>query len=204
MTIEKEIAKAGQYELSQLLKSVATEYATRFDPNRVMEIASNACVQAQLEKSSIIEKYNLTDDDDLHDLLKTIEYVVMVADREVTQRLWLDFAEDSNVRSFIGGDRPFPGKTRYSWKNNNGDPLVTIGKFMDRHICISLTTAIINDMKVMFVECTSMLVDHSMVEEWVKKHLTCKDSNGRHAVCDSSNFIHAIWESEKKKELSSS
>lgn len=57
-----------------------------------------------------------------------------------------------------------PGKV---WDDARSGPLITIGRLNDRPICISIFVHTIDGHRVAFMEPTSLLVDHKMIEEWL-------------------------------------
>lgn len=82
-----------------------------------------------------------------------------------------------------------------SWEDDCGGWFINIGEINGRQINISIFHSYINGKKVMFYECVSQLVDHKMVEEWLKHYSFDKirwDNNSRWAHCDAMNFHHCI------------
>lgn len=54
------------------------------------------------------------------------------------------------------------------WKENNSGILETVGYLDDRPVCISLSTAVVDGHKILFWHATSQVVDHVLIDEWLK------------------------------------
>ena len=78
-----------------------------------------------------------------------------------------------------------------NWQEVSCGYNIEIGKLNRRPIVISINYAILNGKKVLFYWGCSQLVDHKMIEDWIK-HFTEKtirwDNNIRWAKCDAMNF----------------
>lgn len=61
-----------------------------------------------------------------------------------------------------------PGK---KWEQSLSGPLVTVGELDGRPVCISVFVHTIGGHRVVFMEPTSQVVDHKMIEEWLLEHL---------------------------------
>jgi len=55
-----------------------------------------------------------------------------------------------------------------SWQQVMEGRIVTIGYLGKRPICVSLFYAVIDGKRVMFFSACSMLVDHQLVEDWLR------------------------------------
>lgn len=55
-----------------------------------------------------------------------------------------------------------------TWESESSGLLETVGYLDDRPICISLRTAKLKGSKILFWHATSQLVDHAMIDEWLK------------------------------------
>lgn len=61
--------------------------------------------------------------------------------------------------------------TPLTWVQNCHGYLLTIGMLDDMPVCISLFTAVIDGHKLLYLEATSTVVDHRMIDDWLKKNL---------------------------------
>lgn len=81
------------------------------------------------------------------------------------------------------------------WESEGIGHTITIGEVDKRPINISIFYAKLNKKRVLFYEGISQLVDHKMIEEWIK-HFTLQtirwDNDVRWAHCDSTNFHHCL------------
>jgi len=82
-----------------------------------------------------------------------------------------------------------------NWEQISMGRMITIGELDNRPICICIYWAKLEGYKVMFYEAVSQVVDHAMVEKWIKHFSLDKitwDNGHRWAHCDSNNFHHCI------------
>lgn len=80
-----------------------------------------------------------------------------------------------------------------SWEQSGGGSLVTVGYHCRQPVCISLSWCRIDGQIIMFWEPTSRVVNHEMIEKWLKEHFTRKyDQGTRWASCDANNFGHCL------------
>lgn len=82
-----------------------------------------------------------------------------------------------------------------SWEQTMMGRGVQIGTVDDRSINVSISYAILNGKKVLFYYGVSQLVDHKMIEDWLKMYSldTIRWDNGhRWAHCDAANFHHCM------------
>lgn len=63
----------------------------------------------------------------------------------------------------------------WSYQQDRGGPLLTVGKLVDRPICVAPLIHVIEGVRVLYVEATSGLVDWNIIEEWVRS-VTGKDN----------------------------
>lgn len=84
------------------------------------------------------------------------------ADDFAQLRLWIENAVDGK-RS--GWDAPF---RRMSWAQETLGYGREIGRFGGMSVCVTVSFARIKGHVVAFYEATSLVVDHRMVEEWLK------------------------------------
>jgi hypothetical protein len=73
---------------------------------------------------------------------------------------------------------------RLPWDQHNGY-LVTVGEIGDMPVCFSILINVVRGMKLLFVEPTSVVVDHRMFEAWLQANLpdeAFKMMNGKRVV----------------------
>lgn len=80
------------------------------------------------------------------------------------------------------------------WDQNLSGFGQTVGFVKKMPVCISLLTATVDGRKVLFVHPTSVVVDHRMIDKWLKKSLpeTAFRSDEYINRTDATNF-HAIF-----------
>lgn len=85
-----------------------------------------------------------------------------------------------------------------AWQDRPYGFMVTLGRFGDMPVVLSVTFHVLENHVVMFYEATSQVVDHRMVEAWVDKHVCAKwDQNTLRPRTDAMNFhlcVHALAE----------
>lgn len=54
-----------------------------------------------------------------------------------------------------------------TWKENPRGLLETVGHIADRPVCIGLFTAEVDQHKLLFIDATSQVVDHRMIDKWL-------------------------------------
>jgi hypothetical protein len=89
----------------------------------------------------------------------------------------------------------------HSWQDVRHGWLAQIGQVGDMPVCISLHWAVIDGRRVLFYEATSQVVDHRMVEAWLKEHCNPVWDGSRRAHADAGNFhlcLQAIRELNEK------
>lgn len=81
------------------------------------------------------------------------------------------------------------------WKQNLSGYIPQIGELDGRPICVSLFTAVVDDHKILFIEATSQLVDHRMIEEWLKKNLPASalKDDGKHINHVNASNFHNVF-----------
>lgn len=80
-------------------------------------------------------------------------------------------------------------KDRREWKDRLLGYSVHAGKDADRPVVFSISSAIIDGNKILFIEPTSMLVDWKMIEEWLKTNLPKSAFRGEYVnKVDAMNF----------------
>lgn len=86
---------------------------------------------------------------------------------------------------------------RVRWECDSRGRLVTIGELAGRPVAVCLTWATIEGRRVVFYETTSRVVDHDLVERWVREHAL----TARAERTDASNFhniVHAIRDANER------
>jgi len=94
------------------------------------------------------------------------------------------------------------GYNQREWKQGGGGPLVTIGRIDDRPICISLLVNEIGGHKILFIDATSALVDHDMIDAWLQKNMPVtafRDNDPREPLnrTNAMNFCNIFPRQEK-------
>lgn len=75
------------------------------------------------------------------------------------------------------------------WKEELTGFLLTIGRLYDRPICISVSAFTLHGQQVFAYDPCSQLVDHDMIDEWLKHHFpTLMPEKGYHYRADGGNF----------------
>lgn len=119
----------------------------------------------------------LPEDQEHASIFKDVKYLIE-ANHNETHTLWERFH-----------DKPAYPETIYvkDWKEISMGRIVTIGYLMDRPIAVELYFAILNGSKVAFYEGCSALVDHNMIEQWLRLHTQVGKTNA-------TNFHHCLSE----------
>lgn len=81
-----------------------------------------------------------------------------------------------------------------SWEQNAAGYLPTIGELDGRPVCVSLFVNTIDGHKILFIEPTSQVVDHKMIEQWLKETLpdTAWQANGKYLNSTNAMNFHSI------------
>lgn len=77
---------------------------------------------------------------------------------------------------------------RVNWEQLNPGKICTVGHINDRPINVELSWNKINGHKILFYHGCSMLVDHDMVEKWLKKNALLEYPN----MVDAMNFHNIV------------
>lgn len=89
--------------------------------------------------------------------------------------LWQEYKSESDWIDFIGG---------YG---------VTVGRLHGHPVVISITAATINGRKILFIEDTSRVVDHAIIEDWLNANLPKSAWNGEfYNRSDAMNFHNLL------------
>lgn len=60
----------------------------------------------------------------------------------------------------------------YQWNDRSeGGPLITVGHLAKMPVCITLMKANVKGHTVAFMDITSQVVDHRLIDEWLSKHM---------------------------------
>lgn len=113
--------------------------------------------------------------------MKDTEYVVE-ADSFAMQALWAQFSTQSMYKT--------PMNT-YRWEQDSMGYCVQIGEFGDMPVCITFFWYKINGHLIAFVDAHSQVVDHRMVDDYLKKYCNPMH-NGSRAHADANNFAHVL------------
>lgn len=86
-----------------------------------------------------------------------------------------------------------PETNRYKFEQLNPGFIETIGHLDNRQVNVEMFWHRINGVLVMYVNSVSQVVDHKMIEEWLKKKCSPRWCGGsRLAHTDASNFHHVL------------
>lgn len=82
-----------------------------------------------------------------------------------------------------------PGK---SWKENTSGFLETVGHLDGRPVCVSMFTATVDGHRLLFLDATSQVVDHKMIDEWLQRTMpqSAFRDNGYVNRVDAMNFTN--------------
>ena len=89
-----------------------------------------------------------------------------------------------------------------SWVSGGGGPGVKVGEIAGEQVWISLLVDVIEGQKILWVDATSQVVDHRMIEDWLKKHLPQSAFNDRGYInsTDATNFWNVLPKRPEKIE----
>lgn len=116
---------------------------------------------------------------ELKEWLKDVVYVVKATTAE-RMYLWRDYSKSTIVSNGC------------TWKQDNSIRNVVTGLLGNYAVCINLMKANINGQWVIFVEDTSTVVDHNMIDDFLQNHLNCKNDRGYIHHSDVTNFSNVI------------
>jgi hypothetical protein len=85
---------------------------------------------------------------------------------------------------------------RFTWVQENFGLLPTIGRVGKRPVVLSLFICVIKGYRICFYHATSQIVDHLIVDEWLKKAMppSAHRRDGFLNKTDAMNFINVIHE----------
>lgn len=73
------------------------------------------------------------------------------------------------------------------WEQDTLGHIYTIGELAGNPIAVSVEFAVIDGRRVAFYEATSQVVDHRLVEKWIKEQCPAGTQH-----CDGMNFAHCV------------
>ena len=100
--------------------------------------------------------------------------------------LWSNHCHQGSTESTI-----IPYK-RYEWEQDYYDIWYQIGELAGLPICCSFVWNKIDGHRVLFYECTSRIMDLTMIENWLKAHCNPTWDGNRRAYCNALNFHHCL------------
>lgn len=115
--------------------------------------------------------------------LENIFYVVEANSFE-RSTLWGEWAEMSFESK---SDRHL-----LNWAGQSHGIMICVGKLDRRPVNLNITFDIINGAKIVFYYACSQVVDHEMVDKWVRENLTSDLPDGRRNHTDAMNFSHCV------------
>lgn len=80
---------------------------------------------------------------------------------------------------------------RVKWIDDNMGYSMQIGEVNKRPVCVTFFWTKIDNRLVMFYHATSEIVDHKMVNDWLKKYCNPQDK-GCSNNCDANNFHNCL------------
>lgn len=102
------------------------------------------------------------------------------------QRRDMSFEPDKDIKAFIGSVIGVVEATSYeslslwkfhheehgdSWESGRSGYGVTVGYVDHRPVCVTLNVNLVRNQPILFLEPTSQIVDHQMIEDWLLKAL---------------------------------
>lgn len=108
--------------------------------------------------------------------------------------LWADYSTEYLTLPYAPKEDERLRNRRVDWKQESAGWTISLGVIDKRPICVSINYAILNGKRVMFYYGCSQLVDHQIIENWLK-HFTSNikwDNGVRWAHCDAFNFHHCL------------
>jgi hypothetical protein len=114
---------------------------------------------------------------------KDTEFVVE-ADSYARQTIWEQWSTQAMFKR--------PNCNNINWEQDSMGCVLQIGTLDNRPVNIEFYWAKLIGHLVLFYHPCSQVVDHAMIETWIKKYCNPQWDNGRRAHCDASNFHHVI------------
>ncbi len=122
-------------------------------------------------------------DTEFRQRLAETKFVVKASSDEM-QLLWEKFCKQSMYKTEL---------TKYDWEQLNPGRVLTLGELAGMPVCVSVFWFKINGIMVMFIEGTSQVVDHRMIDKWLEENCAPRwDGGSRPAECNTVNFHHVL------------
>lgn len=113
------------------------------------------------------------------ELFKDVEFVIEATSTE-QHYLWCENDRNEYNR-------------KVTWVEVSMGHAIPIGSLDGRPVNVSLSYAVLNGVRVMFYYGVSQVVDHKMIEEWLRYHTeNLRYGGGRWSRCDAMNFAHCL------------
>jgi hypothetical protein len=119
----------------------------------------------------------------LEERLERTSWVVECGSSNDHMHLWSEYWDNPNLRYGI--------KVK-EWEDLGSGFHTTIGYFGEYPVCVDIQWTKISGKWVAFYYACSQIVDHRMVDKWVRENFEGKAKDGRWAHTDVSNFLHCI------------
>lgn len=126
-------------------------------------------------------------DEQMLKFLHGVEAVVEVGDNYARHMLWRHHHYESK---------------RFTWEEDLSGLLETVGHLAEMPVCISLFKARVDGILVLFVEPTSMVVDHRLIQKWYEETLpkSAFRDDGYVNKTDAMNFCNVIFRVQRQRE----
>lgn len=126
-------------------------------------------------------------DEEMRKFLDGVQAVVDIGDSYSHHMLWHEYHYT---------------RSHFTWEENNIGLMEIVGQLADMPVCISLSKARVDGILVLFVEPTSMVVDHRLIDKWYKETLppTAFRKDGYPNKTDAMNFCNCIFDAKRRLE----
>lgn len=101
--------------------------------------------------------------DEMRNFLDGVVGVVEASSYE-RHMLWIEYSETALKHGCAISNK----SRRFTWESGRSGLMEIVGKIDDRPVCVTLWVDTIDDQKILFVDPTSQVVDHQMIEKWLK------------------------------------
>lgn len=140
---------------------------------------------------------------DMEQRLRLTEFAVE-ADSFAQQALWSDYSKGA-ARMTICRRVEERLDRRVDWEQVGDGWLPRVGDLAGMPVCISLSWALIEGRLVLFHHATSQVVDHRMIDAWMRQQMPqLWPADQRSRTTDATNFyniVHAIRDLNKAPEV---
>lgn len=113
---------------------------------------------------------------------KDTEFVIE-ADDFARHTLWAQYSTEALEKTKLNTIR---------WEEDSKGWIDTVGHVNNMPVCVTFVWGKLNGHLVVFYHACSRMVDHAMVEDYLKKYCNPEYDHGRRAHCDANNFHHVI------------